>query len=80
MTIEDAVRQRIIGLCKENDITINALATKAGMPRTTLKNIIYGTSRNTGIVTIKLVCDALGISINDFFDNELFKDLEPVKD
>lgn len=67
-------------MCSENNLTINALATKAGMPRTTLKNIVYGTSKNTGIVTIKLVCDALGISIKDFFDNELFDDLDLVKD
>ncbi len=80
MGIEDAVKQRIIGLCKENDITINALAAKAGMPRTTLKNIIYGTSKNTGIVTIQLICDAFEMSIIDFFNDELFYNIELVKD
>ena len=80
MSIEDAVRQRIIRLCNENNITINVLAARAGMPRSTLKNVIYGTSKNTGIVTIQLVCDALEISINDFFNDELFNDIDPVKD
>jgi transcriptional regulator with XRE-family HTH domain len=80
MGIEDAVRQRIIRLCNENNITINALSARAGMPRSTLKNVIYGTSKNTGIVTIQLLCDALGITINDFFNDELFKNIDPVKD
>ena len=80
MGIEDAVKQRIIGLCEEHGITINALATRAGMPRTTLKNIIYGKSKNTGIVTIQLVCDAFEMSINEFFNDELFDDIEPVRD
>ncbi len=80
MGVEDAVKQRIINLCKENNITINALAVRAGMPRSTLKNIMHGTSKNTGIVTIQLLCDALGISIIDFFSDELFRDLDQVKD
>ena len=56
---------------------IHSLARKAGIPPTTLKNIIYGNSRNPGIVTIKLVCDGLGISLYDFFDTAAFKSLEP---
>ena len=80
MDIEEAVKQRILDLCKEYDLTINALSVKAGMPRSTLKNIIYGTSKNTGIITIQLVCDALGISICDFFSDDMFKNIDPVKD
>ncbi|SFC42141.1 helix-turn-helix domain-containing protein [Butyrivibrio sp. YAB3001] len=80
MDIEEAVKQRILDLCKEYGLTVNALSVKAGMPRSTLKNIIYGTSKNTGIITIQLVCDALGISIYDFFSDDLFKNIDPVKD
>lgn len=80
MGIEDAVKQRIIDLCAENKITINALAAKAGMPRSSLKNIIYGTSKNTGIVTIHLLCDALGITIIEFFEDDLFKNIDVTKD
>ncbi len=80
MGIEDAVKQRIIDLCAEEEITINALSARAGMPRSTLKNIMQGTSKNTGIVTIQLVCDALGMTISDFFDDEMFKKIDPVKD
>ena len=53
---------------------INSLARKAGIPPTTLKNIIYGNSHNPGIITIKLVCEGLGISLYDFFNTDTFKD------
>ena len=74
-TIE-AVAHRIEELCAENNITINGLATKAAVPPSTVKNIIYGVSKNPGVVTIKMLCDGLDISIQDFFDSPLFADLE----
>ena len=80
MDIEHAVMLRIKKLCQENNITINALSIKAGMPRSTIKNIIYGTSKNTGIVTIQLMCDAFGISIKEFFNDDLFEEIEMIKD
>ncbi len=76
MKTREAVAKRIEELCKQNNITINGLATQAAVPPSTVKNIIYGVSRNPGIVTIKMLCDGLDISIQDFFDSPLFVDLE----
>lgn len=70
------VSLRIQQLCATHGYNINSLARKAGIPPTTLKNIIYGNSRNPGIVTIKLVCDGLEISLYDFFDTEAFRNTE----
>jgi len=71
-----AVKNRILELCQQKHITINKLATEAGMTPSTLKSILYGNSKNPGIVTIKLLCDGLGISLNQFFDADVFKSLE----
>ena len=76
MKTREAVAKRIEELCKQNNITINGLATQAAVPPSTVKNIIYGVSRNPGIVTIKMLCDGMDISIQDFFDSPLFADLE----
>ena len=70
------VSLRIQQLCAAHGYNINSLARKAGIPPTTLKNIIYGNSRNPGIITIKLLCDGLGISLYDFFDTDSFKNAE----
>ena len=70
------VSLRIQQLCAAHGYNINSLARKAGVPPTTLKNIVYGKSRNPGIVTIKLLCDGLGISLYDFFNGDAFKSAE----
>lgn len=53
------------------------LARLSAVPPSTVKNIIYGVSKNTGIVTLKLLCDGMGISIVEFFDTDTFRTLEP---
>ncbi len=76
MDTRTVVKDRILALCWERNWTINRLATEAAVPPTTLKNILYGKSRNPGIVTIKMLCDGLGVSLTEFFDTPEFRDLE----
>ena len=76
MDTRKQVSLRIQQLCAVHGYNINSLARKAGIPPTTLKNIIYGSSRNPGVITVKLVCDGLGISLYDFFDADAFKSYE----
>lgn len=76
MGIHEAVANRILDLCDIRGITVNKLARISTVPPTTLKSIIYGESKNPGIVTIKILCDGLGISITEFFDTDVFRNLE----
>lgn len=76
MKVQEAVVLRIRNLCKEKNMKISQLAYVAGMPPSTLKNIMNGNSKNTGIVTIKIICDGLDISLDDFFQCGLFRKLE----
>ena len=71
-----AVKNRILKLCDEKDLTINALATTAGLPPSSIKNILYGKSQNPKIATIKIICDGLNISLKYFFDCDEFNNLE----
>ena len=76
MLIWEAVRLRIIELCKQKDITINKLAIISGITQSTLSNIINGRNKSTTISTIKKLCDGMDISIMDFFRSDLFEHLE----
>ena len=78
MKLEKAITERIYALCEERGITPNKLATLAGMQPGSLKSIFYGKSKNPGARTILDLCQALDITLYDFFDDELFKnkDLE----
>lgn len=70
------VKNRILILCEQKSMTINKLATESGLSPSSLKNILYGKSKNPGIVTLKLICEGLGISLGEFFDTETFKSYE----
>ena len=78
MTIGEAVRQRIIGLCQEHDISINKLSSISGVTQSTVNNIVSGRNNSATISNIKKHCDGLGITIEDFFHSELFRGLEQV--
>lgn len=71
-----AVKNRLMLLCEEKRMTINKLASESGVAPSTVKNILYGKSQNPGIVTIKILCDGMGISLSDLFNSPEFKTLE----
>ncbi|MBR5528233.1 MAG: helix-turn-helix transcriptional regulator [Clostridia bacterium] len=76
MDTYSAVKNRLLYLCEQKRFTINKLATESGIAPSTVKNILYGKSKNPGIVTLKMLCDGLGISLNEFFCEEIFHTLE----
>ena len=57
-------------------MTINRLASVCALPPSSIKNILYGKSRNPKLMTIKLICDGLGITLGEFFSTEEFDALE----
>ncbi len=76
MNAREAVINRILNLCSERALSIHALAIQSAVPPTTVKNILYGKSRNPGIVTIKKLCDGLEITLGEFFSTPEFDALE----
>jgi transcriptional regulator with XRE-family HTH domain len=76
MTVGEAVRQRIVELCREQELSINALSTRSGVTQSTVNNIVSGRNNSTTVSTIKKLCDGLGITILEFFDSDLFLNLE----
>ncbi len=76
MNTKKAVADRIIELCNQRNIAINALANMSGISPSTLYSVLNEKSQNPGIVTIKKLCDGLDISLREFFDNDTFDDIE----
>ena len=76
MNIGEAVRERILELCRDRDISINRLSSMSGVTQSTVNNIVSGRNRSTTISTIKKLCDGLGITIEEFFHSDLFRELE----
>ena len=76
MNIGEATKLRIKELCCEKKITVNKLSTICGLTQSTLNNIISGRNNSTTISTVKKICDGLEITIQEFFNSELFDNLE----
>lgn len=76
MEIKEAIKIRITELCNEKSITIYELGRLSGIRATTIYSIIDGKSNNPSIVSIKRICKGLNISLRDFFNDELFDNID----
>jgi len=73
---KEAVAKRILELCEEKHIAINALANISGVAPSTIYSMLNEKSQNPGVVSIKKICDGLEITVRDFFDCDLFDSRE----
>ena len=71
-----AVKNRILQLCGERNISVNRLASISALPPSSVKNILYAKSQNPKLLTIKMLCDGLGITLGEFFSTPEFDALE----
>lgn len=63
------IAQRIIELRNMRGITTNKLANLAGVSQSHLREIELGT-RNPTVETLSYFCDALGVTLSEFFREE----------
>lgn len=76
MDLQEAVKIRILNLCKTRKITINKLSTLSGMPQSTVNSLVDGTSQNPKLLTILRLCLGLDMELRDFFDDDVFIGLD----
>lgn len=76
MTIGEACRKRIRELCRQRGITVNKLSIMSGVTQSTLNNIVSGRNNSLTVSTLKKLCDGLEITVNAFFESDLFASLE----
>lgn len=76
MNTKEAVAKRILDLCAERNIAINALASISGVSPSTIYSMLNEKSQNPGIVSLKKICDGLDITLAEFFATPEFDALE----
>lgn len=76
MNVGQAVQERILDLCRQNDLSINKLCSISGVTQSTVNNIINGRNNSATVSTIQKLCDGLEITIEEFFHSEFFRNLE----
>ncbi|MBO5262614.1 MAG: helix-turn-helix transcriptional regulator [Clostridia bacterium] len=76
MNTKEAVAKRILELCDEKRIAINALANISGVSPSTVYSMLNEKSQNPGVVSLKKLCDGFNINLRQFFDSPLFDNIE----
>ena len=80
MKAQDAVRQRIIEISQEKNLSINKVATNCYINTSTITSLLNGHSKKSEIATISRICYGLGISLRDFFNSPLFDNVNDIED
>ena len=76
MQTKEAIANRILQLCDERGIAVNELANISGVSPSTIYSMLNEKSKNPGVVSIQKICDGLDISIREFFNSDIFDDIE----
>gem|GEM_PF-62429 len=75
--IKGAIVERFRQLCKEHGISYTQLARLAGVSPSTVYSMLEPERRDVSVATVKKLCDGLELSIIEFFDCDIFRDLPP---
>lgn len=76
MLIKEAIVCRFKDLCEKNNIKFNELATRSGMTPSTVYSLMDTTRKDLSVITLKKLCDGLDMTIIEFFDDDIFAQLE----
>lgn len=76
MNTKEAIVIRFQRLCEGKAIRYNELATRSGVTPSTVYSMMDSKRKDLSVITVKKLCDGLGISLADFFNDELFKGLD----
>lgn len=76
MNAKEAVAKRILELCNERKMAVNALANIAGISPSTIYSMLNYKSQNPGVVSLHKICYGFDITLREFFDSDIFDDIE----
>jgi len=76
MTLHAAIKNRIMDLCEQQNITVNRLCILSDVPSDTLSQYFEGNHQDIRFSTVCRLCEGFGISLADFFCCDTFRNLE----
>lgn len=80
MNLSNAVKQRIIDVAEERNITIHKLALMSGVPYSTISSFLNGKCSSITLTTLLHICEGSGMELKDFFNDKLFKHIDHEKE
>ena len=75
MHISEAISIKITKICNEKNISVNKIASMSCLTQSTVQHLVDHRSKNPKLLTLVRICDGLGITLKEFFDDELFNNI-----
>ena len=75
LTLEQAIRDRIIALANNNNMSVNKVSTLAGLTHTTLLSFMNNETHDPRISTLLHICEVFNIDLMEFFNSPIFKNV-----
>ena len=76
MSMKEAIVKRFQQLCQERNIKYNELANLSGVTPSTVYSMMDERRKDVSAITVKKLCDGLGISVSQFYNDPIFESLE----
>ena len=76
MQLSDATRKRIKFLLKEKNMKLWDLSKAAGISLPTISDFLKNDTKNLRMDTMLHICEGFSITLTDFFEDDVFKDVE----
>ena len=72
MTYSEASIKRLTEICEERHVTVNKLATLAGITQSTMQDLMTGKTKNPKLKTLHKIAVGLNMTVSELLD---FKEL-----
>lgn len=76
MSLSDAVRKRINYYLKQKNMSLWGLFKASGVPISTLSAFMNGRTELIKLDTLLHICEGFGITITNFFEDDIFIEVE----
>ena len=76
MTLTKAISERIKNLLTERNFSQYELYKRGGVPRSTVCDVINNNKKRVSTDTVYQICSTLEISLQEFFNDPLFDNLD----
>ena len=74
--IHKAVSDKLTKIMIERGLSVNKLASISCLTQSTVDSLVNGKSKNPKLLTIVRICDGLNIKLCEFFNDDLFNEID----
>ena len=78
----EAIAEKINNIVNESNgkLTVNKIASKSCLTQSTVQHIMDKSYKDVKLLTIVRLCDGLGLTLKEFFSDELFDNIDQAAD